>query len=152
MGIFSNIVGGIAERKAADARAKAARAAGHVAREQAYRGARAMRKQSRHAAAMMNVMQSASGVEGGTSGDIISENVGEMEIEAWAMEEYGRNAMKFADMEAAGHEKAGQLATVGSALATAGSALRLGVGGGFSAVADFGKALKNNTPFKLGMD
>lgn len=129
--IASTVVTAVGQEQAAQAAADAAKADAKLQAAEAQQSARQLRKEHARQLALQRVRFGKAGVIAavGTPLDVLAENAGEFEIEARAVERFGRNVLAFGESAAANFRKQGQLAVAGTSVAGVAKAASVAVGG-----------------------
>lgn len=129
--IASSITTGVQQAQAAQAASDAAKADAKLQAAEAQQSARQLRKEHSRELALQRVRFGKAGVIAavGTPLDVLAENAGEFEIEARAVERFGKNVLAFGESAASNFRRQGQLAVAGTSLAGAARAASIAAGG-----------------------
>lgn len=117
--IASTTVTAVGQENAAQAASDAAKADAKLKHAEAQQTARQMRKQHARQLALQRVRFGKAGVIAavGTPLDVLSENAGELELEARAVERFGKNVLAFGKSAASSFSQQGKFAVAGTTLA-----------------------------------
>lgn len=115
----------------AQAQSDAAKAQAKLQQAESEQTARQMRKEHARMLAVQRVQFGKAGVIAavGTPLDVLSENAGQLELEATAVERFGVNALAFGKAAASSFKAGGSLAVAGAAIGGAGKVAGIAAGG-----------------------
>ena len=122
---------GVQSEQAAQAASDAAKADAKLRAAEASQSARQMRKEHARLLAIQRVQFGKAGVIAsvGTPLDVLSENAGELEKEATAVERFGVNVLAFGQAASSSFKAGGTLGAVGAGVSGVGEAAGIAAGG-----------------------
>ncbi len=128
--IVSTSLQAASQAQQAQAASDSAKADAKLKQAEAEQTARQMRKEHSRQLAIQRVRFGKAGVIAavGTPLDVLSANAGEFEIEAMAVQRFGKNVLAFGKSAASSFSQQGKLAVAGTTIAGVGKAAAIGVG------------------------